>query len=105
MHDLLMEADGVESGLGTRFLRLPQRDSHESSMDMQAFIETVAHPRLEERLWAAIRGGGAFRRFKDVLAVYPAERVRWFAFKAARVRQRVLAWLADDGIEPVEVIR
>jgi hypothetical protein len=30
MHDLLMEADGVESGLGTRFLRLPQRDSHES---------------------------------------------------------------------------
>jgi len=105
MHDLLMEADGVESGLGTRFLRLPQRDSHESSMDMQALIETVAHPRLEERLWAAIRGGGAFRRFKDVLAVYPAERVRWFAFKAARVRQRVPAWLADDGIEPVEVIR
>src|SRR5712691_13571701 len=26
---------------------------------------------------------------KDVLAVYPDERVRWFAFKAARVRQRV----------------
>ena len=55
MHDLLTEADAVESGLGTRFLRLPQRDSHESYMDMQAFIETVAHPRLEERLWAAIR--------------------------------------------------
>jgi hypothetical protein len=40
---------------------------------------------------------------KDVLAGYPAERERWFAFKAARVRQRVLAWLADEGIELVEV--
>ena len=105
MRDLLMEADGVESGLGTRFLRLPQRDSHESYMDMQAFSETVAHPPLKERLWAAIRGRGAFHRFKDVLAVYPAERERWFAFKAARVRQRVLAWLADERIEPLEVIR
>jgi hypothetical protein len=38
MRDLLMEADRVESGLGMRFLRLPQRDSHESYMDMQAFI-------------------------------------------------------------------
>jgi Uncharacterised protein family (UPF0158) len=105
MHDLLKEADAVESGLGTRFLCLPQRDSHESYMDMQAFIETVAHPRLEERLWAAIRGRGAFGRFKDVLAGCSDECERWFAFKAARVRQRVLAWLADEGIELVEVIR
>jgi len=60
-------------------------------MDMQAFIETVASPRLEERLCPAIRGRGAFRRFKDVLAGYPAESERWHAFKSARVRQRVLA--------------
>src|SRR5260370_42215011 len=68
MHELLKEADAVASGLATRFLRLPQRDSHESYMDMQALIETVARPRLEEPLWAAIRGRGAFHRFNDVLA-------------------------------------
>jgi predicted nucleic acid-binding Zn ribbon protein len=83
---------------------VPTRDSHESYEDMQALIETVADPGFEERLRAAIRGRGAFRRFKDVLAGYPAEQERWFAFKTARVGERVLEWLADEGIEPVEVI-
>jgi hypothetical protein len=69
---------------------------------MEAFIETVASRRLQERLWGAIRGRGAFRRFKDVLAGHPAERDRWFAFRDGRVCQRALAWLADEGIEPVE---
>ena len=102
MHELLLEADAVEGGLGTRFLRVPEADSREGYGEMQAFIETVSRPRLQERLWAAIRGRGAFRRFKDVLASAPAERERWFAFKDARLRQRVLAWLADEGIEPAE---
>ena len=102
MHELLLEADAVEGGLGTRFLRVPEADSREGYGEMQAFIETVSSPRLQERLWAAIRGRGAFRRFKDVLASAPAERERWFAFKDARLRQRVLAWLADEGIEPAE---
>ena len=69
---------------------------------MQAFIETVASPRLQDRLWAAIRGRGAFRGFKDVLASYTAERERWFTFKDDRVRLRVLEWLADEGIELIE---
>jgi hypothetical protein len=102
MHELLAEADAVEGGLGTRFLRVPDADSREGYGEMQAFIETVSSPRLQERLWAAIRGRGAFRRFKDVLATAPSERERWFAFKDDRLRQRVLAWLADEGIEPAE---
>ena len=83
-----------------------QRDTwvlfHSDTTDMQAFIETVSSQWLQERLWTAIRGRGAFRRFKDVLAGAPAERERWFAFKGDRLRQRVLAWLADEGIEPAE---
>jgi hypothetical protein len=71
---------------------------------MEAFIATVTSARLQERLGAAIRGRGAFRRFKDVLAAAPAERARWFAFKDQRVRQRVLAWLADEGIELIDEI-
>jgi len=67
MHELLYEADAVEEGFGVRFIRLPDADSREGYEDMEAFIETVANPRLQERLWAAIRGRGAFGRFKDVL--------------------------------------
>ena len=104
MHELLVEADAVEGGLGTRFLRVPEADSREGYEEMQAFIETVSSPWLQERLWAAIRGRGAFRRFKDVLAGAPAERERWFAFKGDRLRQRVLAWLADEGIQPLREV-
>jgi Uncharacterised protein family (UPF0158) len=102
MHELLVEADLVERGLGTRFVRVPEANSRASYEDMQTFIDTVSSPWLQERLWAAIRGRGAFRRFKDVLAGAPADRERWFGFKDDRLRQRVLAWLADEGIEPVE---
>ncbi len=101
MHELLWEADAVEAGLGTRFLQLPEADGREGYADMAAFIETVASPRLRERLWAAIRGRGAFRRVKAVLAGYPQERERWFAFTADRLRERVRVWLASEGIEPI----
>ena len=101
MRELLWEADAVEAGLGTRFLRLPEADARAGYTDMETFIATVASARLRERLGAAIRGRGAFRRFKDVLAGYPEERGRWFAFKDGRVRERVRDWLASEGIAPV----
>jgi len=68
---------------------------------MEEFIATVADWRLRNRLERAIGGRGAFRYFRDVLADYPTERERWFAFKDARVRERVLDWLAEEGIEPI----
>ena len=101
MRELLWEADAVEAGLGTRFLRLPEADARAGYTDMETFIATVASARLRERLGAAIRGRGAFRRFKDVLAGHPAERERWLAFKDGRVRERVRDWLASEGITPV----
>ena len=101
MRELLWEADAVDAGLDTRFLRLPEADARAGYTDMETFIETVASARLQEHLWAAIRGRGAFRRFKGVLAGHPEERERWFAFKGGRVRERVRDWLASEGIAPV----
>lgn len=100
LHDALREADAVAEALGTRFIEVPEADSRAGYADMAAFVETVASLRLRDRLAAAIRGRGAFRRFKDALADHPAERERWFAFKDARLRERALAWMASEGIEP-----
>jgi hypothetical protein len=103
--EALQEADQVEAGYGSRYIGVPQADSHEAYRDMQVFISTVQDERLEDRLWRAISGRGAFRYFKDVLTDYPRERERWFEFKDAQVRQRVLDWLESEGIEPIDVIR
>jgi len=102
MDEQLVEAMEIEGDLGTRFIELPTPSSRDGYEDMEAFIETVQSARVQEVLTVAIDGRGAFGRFKNALLRYPDERERWFAFKQDRVRERVLEWLADEGIEAVE---
>ena len=97
--EALREANQVEEGFGTRYISIPRSESTESYGDMEEFITMVEDEHLVELLEVAINGKGAFRRFKDVLANYPAERERWFHFKDNRIRERMLEWLKDEGIE------
>jgi hypothetical protein len=101
MRQALDEADQVEQGYGTRYIAVPEADSRESYRAMEDFIDTVADRRLQAQLAHAIQGRGAFRHFKDALVVHPGERERWFAFSSARIRQRMLAWLEDEGITAI----
>jgi hypothetical protein len=99
--DAVIEADQVERGYGMRYIGVPEADPHESYRDMEDFVATIKDERLQDRLWRAIQGRGAFRRFKDVLADHFHEERRWFEYKDARLRQRVLDWIESQGIEPV----
>jgi hypothetical protein len=91
------EADD-EGELG-RFVEIPKQESHDAYEVMEDFAETVANPHLRELLAVALRGKGAFRRFKDVLLSYPEERERWFAFENGRRREAVEAWAQEEGVE------
>lgn len=93
----------VEDGFGKRYVSIPYASSDEGYRDMEDFVETVEETNLKEKLYIAINGRGAFRRFKDVLLGYPEERERWFKFKDARVTERVKEWLEAEGIEMIEV--
>jgi hypothetical protein len=97
-HEVLKEADRVRAGLGGRFIEIPLQDSHEGYRDMEAFIDSVENSRLQGRLDQAISGRGPFRRFKDVLLDFPAERERWFKFKQVRLQQRIFRWLESQDI-------
>jgi uncharacterized protein UPF0158 len=70
---------------------------------MANFMATVDDARLRDRLEVALDGRGAFRRFKNVLLDFPAERERWFAFRGERLRAAALAWLAEQEIEATTV--
>jgi hypothetical protein len=91
----------VAKGFGTRYIEVPRVDSHEAYRDMEKFIATVSDARLQDRLYRAISGRGAFRYFRDVVYENPSEQKRWFAFKDERMRRRVLEWLESEEIEPV----
>jgi len=72
--DALVEADQVERGIGTRFVAVPGDE---------------------------IDGRGAFGRFRRVLAADEGEGARWVAFRDAYLRERMVAWLAKEGIVPL----
>ena len=97
----LLEVDRVDRLFGSRYIAVPETDSHEGYQDMERFILTVQDGHLQDRLWQAIQGRGAFRRFKDVLAGHYREEKRWYAFQDSQTKERVLEWIESKDIEPV----
>src|SRR5512138_3706057 len=84
------------------FLRVEPASSREQYRWMERFVGSVSDEQLRERLIISIDGKGAFRRFKDVLLAYPAERERWFSYRADLLHWHIHNWLLERGIEPVE---
>ena len=82
------------------FLYIEPISSREQYRWMEEFIETVEEANLKDKLNIAIDGKGAFRRFKDVLVGYPAERERWFAKRAVKLRAHMKEWLTAKRIVP-----
>jgi hypothetical protein len=82
------------------FVRVDPASSREQYRWMERFVSSVADEPLRERLTIAIDGKGAFRRFKDVLIAYPAERERWFSYRAELLHWHISNWLNDHRLEP-----
>jgi hypothetical protein len=67
--------------------------------DMADFSEGISDETAARRLGRAIRGRGAFRRFKDELyEEYPDLVAVWHAFRGARAERRAVEWLLDQGL-------
>ena len=86
----------------SQFLKLEPATSREQYRWMERFVATVTEGELRDRLLVAIDGKGAFRRFKDVLIGYPAERERWFGYRSTLLRHYISDWFGerDDCPQP-----
>jgi hypothetical protein len=82
------------------FLRVEPASSREQYRWMEKFVGSVTEEGLRERLIISIDGKGAFRRFKDVLLAYPAERERWFSYRAELLHWHIHTWLEQHEILP-----
>lgn len=72
--------EGIEHALG-----IDRLGSHAAYEDMCEFIDNVHDTRLAEKLAIAVRGRGAFSRFKDVLGeADPGELEAYFAMTRKR---------------------
>ena len=81
------------------YLRIEPASSREQYRWMERFVTSVADEQLRDRLIISIDGKGAFRRFKDVLLAYPAERERWFGYRGELLHWHIHNWLAENHIE------
>jgi len=83
-----------------RYICIPERPSYEGYDLMVEFAEKVEDELLREKLYIALDGKGAFRRFKNVIADYSDYREKWFKFRDERLNKKVTEWLNSIGIEP-----
>ena len=84
------------------YLRIDPVSSREQYRWMERFIATVEDGEFRTKLLQSIDGKGAFRRFKDVLMLFPLDRERWFTFRSERLRACMEAWLTAHGIAAVD---
>lgn len=83
-----------------RYVRIPERESHETYSLMKEFIEGIDELYPHEKLSGALAGKGAFSRFKKALGDYPVYREKWFAFNANAMKKIITKWLASLGVKP-----
>jgi hypothetical protein len=83
------------------YLPLPTKfDIHEYSI-MERFCLSVDDDDLRDDLCDAIRGRGAFRRFKDGVQVYGIAE-DWYRYRNAALREIAVAWCEAHGLRYTE---
>lgn len=84
-----------------RYIGMPsQYDIHEYEI-MRSFIYTLPENRMQDRLFQAISGRGAFRRFREVLEDY-GEGDRWYHYRDASIEKIGREWAKGHGIEVID---
>lgn len=84
-----------------RFIPIEAIPSRIQYQWLDEFIKSIEAGEVRDRMEAAINGKGAFRRFKDILLALPEERRRWFEYRDQMMRQRIIEWVCEQGVQPL----
>jgi hypothetical protein len=94
-HDAIRIAkDIVETD---HYLPLPDRFEIHEYQIMERFCLSVDDEDRRDDLCDAIRGRGAFRRFKDRVQAY-GRAEDWYRYRDAALREIAMAWCEEHGI-------
>jgi hypothetical protein len=83
------------------YLPLPDRFEINAYRMMERFCLSVDDDDLRDDLCDAIRGRGAFRRFKDRMQLYGMAE-EWYRYRDAALRELAIAWCEAHGIAYTE---
>jgi len=84
-----------------KYVQLPSSfEIHEYKI-MERFCFSIADQEVSERLCSAIRGSGAFRRFKDNILRLDLED-EWYKFRDEEYKEIAIDWCRENGVEFVD---
>ncbi|WP_019612011.1 UPF0158 family protein [Thioalkalivibrio sp. AKL7] len=83
------------------YVRLPDREEFDEYGVMKAFCYQQEDPGVQAELLDAIRGCGAFSRFKDLIRVRGLDQ-DWYAHRDEALRKLVAEFLEEEGIPFVD---
>ena len=84
-----------------RFLRFPTKYEIHQYRIMEDFVDQLSPGKAQEELVHAIRGKGAFRRFKQSVRYHGLEQ-RWYDYLAEAYRELAIRWCEEEGLEYTE---
>jgi hypothetical protein len=80
------------------YIRLPDDYEIDDYSIMEDFCYSIEDEELSEELFYAIRGSGAFRRFKEKIYQYDLED-DWYDYKDHKYRDIAIKWCEENNIE------
>ncbi len=101
INDMVMDRDEIEEASEKLdehgFYRLPTSfEIHEYNM-LEEFTFSLPEP-ARGRLEDAIRGKGAFRRFKDTIRQLGVAD-QWYEFQSSEYRRKAIEWCIENNLE------
>lgn len=83
------------------YIELPNKYEINEYEMVENFCLTVSDQRIQESLFKAIRGKGAFRRFKDKVIDFDIED-QWYSYRDGCFKQLAIEWCKDNKISFIE---
>ncbi|MEH7306070.1 UPF0158 family protein [Neobacillus drentensis] len=83
------------------YIELPTKYEVNEYEIMENYCLTVSDQRKQESLLRAIKGKGAFRRFKDKIIDFDMED-QWYSYRDERFIQIAIEWCKENNINFIE---
>lgn len=100
--DAINEAMDVLDNKDThKYIELPDRWEINEYGIIESFCYSVNDEKIQNVLFSAIRGSGAFRRFKDIIHIYNLQD-SWYQYRYEALRKIAIEWCKENDITFIE---
>jgi len=80
------------------YIYLPTKFDINEYRVMERFCLSLDDPEMSDLLYSLIKGGGAFRRFKDAIHKYDIAD-EWYSYRNKALKEIAIEWCRENNIE------